>query len=54
MCTISHTAYWSVRDPEQDPDPDDFRPPGYGSISQRYGSGHGSFPFLIKMLSGLK
>ncbi len=40
-----------------DPDPQDphvFRPPGFGSISQTYGSGSGSFPFLIKMLSGLK
>jgi hypothetical protein len=31
-----------------------FGPPGSGSISQRYGSGSGSFPFLIKMLRGLK
>jgi hypothetical protein len=40
-----------------DPDPQDphgFRPPESGSISQRYGSGSGSSPFLIKMLSGLK
>jgi hypothetical protein len=42
-----------------DPDPQDphvFGPPGSGSISQRYGSGSGSgtFPFLIKVLSGLK
>ncbi len=29
-----------------------FGPPG--SVSQRYGSGSGSFPFLIKMLSGMK
>ncbi len=35
-----------------DPDPDVFGPPGSGSISQRYRSG--SFPFLIKVLSGLK
>jgi hypothetical protein len=38
-----------------DPDPQDphvFGPPGSGSISQRYGSG--SFPFLIKVLIGLK
>jgi hypothetical protein len=32
-----------------DPDPDVFGPPGYGS-----GPGYGSFPFLIKVLSGLK
>ncbi len=38
-----------------DPDPEDphvFGPPGSGSFSQSYGSG--SFPFLIKVLSGLK
>jgi hypothetical protein len=39
----------SVEDPE--PHPHVFGPPGSGSISQRYGSG--SFPFLIKVLSGL-
>ncbi len=37
-----------------DPDPDVFGPPGSASISQRYGFGSGSFPFLIKVLSGLK
>jgi hypothetical protein len=37
-----------------DPDPHVFGPPGSGSISQRYGSGFGSFPFLIKVLSELK
>jgi hypothetical protein len=33
-----------------------FGPPRSGSISQcqRYGSGTGSFPFLRKVLSGLK
>ncbi len=36
----------SVGDPE--PDPHVFGPPGSGSISQRYGSGSGTFPFLIK------
>jgi hypothetical protein len=40
-----------------DPDPDSqyphvLGPPGSGSISQRYESG--PFPFLIKVLSGLK
>jgi hypothetical protein len=35
------------RDPQ---DPDVFGPPGF--VSQRYGSG--SFPFLRKVLSGLK
>ncbi len=38
-------------------DPQDshiFGPPVSGSISQRYGSGSESFPFLIKLLSGLK
>jgi hypothetical protein len=39
-----------------DPDLHGFGPPRSASISQRYGygSGTGSFPFLIKMLSGLK
>jgi hypothetical protein len=39
-----------------DPDPHVFGPPGSGSISQRFGSGSGSgsFPFLINVLSGLK
>ncbi len=40
-----------------DPDPQDphvFGPSGSGSISQRYGSGSESFPFLMKVLSGLK
>jgi hypothetical protein len=40
-----------------DPDPQDthvFGPPGSGSISQRCGSGSGSVPFLINVLSGLK
>jgi hypothetical protein len=38
-----------------DPDPDIFGPPGSGSIGRRYGSvsGSGSFPFLIKVLTGL-
>jgi hypothetical protein len=57
---INANATISVGEPEQDPDPVDpdpqdphgFKPPGSGSISQRYGSG--SFPFLIKLLSGLK
>jgi hypothetical protein len=35
-----------------DPDPHVFGPPGSGSISQRPGSR--SFPFLIKVFSGLK
>jgi hypothetical protein len=41
----------------RDLDPQDthvFWPSGSGSISQRYGSGSGSFPFLINVLSGLK
>jgi hypothetical protein len=38
---------------DSDPqDPHVFGPPGSGSTSQRYGSG--SFPFLIKVLSGWK
>ncbi len=42
----------SVGDPDQDPYV--FGPPGSGSISQRYGSGSGSFPSLIKVLIELK
>jgi hypothetical protein len=42
-----------VADPDP-PDPYVFGPSGSGSISQRYGSGSGSFPFLTKLLSGLK
>ncbi len=34
--------------------PNVFGPPGSEFISQMYGSGSGSFPFLIKVLSGLK
>jgi hypothetical protein len=37
-----------------DPDPDVFGPPGSGSISLRYETGSGSFPFLIMVLSILK
>jgi hypothetical protein len=46
----------SVGDPEPDPNPLVFVPPGSGFISQRSGSGSGSrsFPFLIKVLSRLK
>ncbi len=41
---------------KQKPDTHVFGPPGSGSSSQRYisSSGSGSFPFLIKVLSGLK
>ncbi len=31
-----------------------FQGRGSGSVSQMYGSGSGSFPFLIEMFSGLK
>jgi hypothetical protein len=42
------SATTSVADPDQNPDPEGpdpniFGPPGSGSISQRYGSGSGSF-----------
>jgi hypothetical protein len=37
-----------------DLDPLVFGPPGSGSISQRYGSGSGSVPFIKKVLNGLK
>jgi hypothetical protein len=51
----------SVGDPDPEPDPDPqgphvYGPPGSrsGSINQWYGSGSGSFPFLISVLSTLK
>jgi hypothetical protein len=46
----------SVGDPDSEPDPDPhvLGPPGSGSISQRCGSGSGSFAFLKNVLSGLK
>jgi hypothetical protein len=37
-----------------DADPQVYGLPGSESIGQRYGFGFGSFPFLIKVLSGLK
>jgi hypothetical protein len=37
-----------------DPGPHVFGPPESGTISQRYGSGTGTFSFLIKALGGLK
>jgi hypothetical protein len=48
---VLELLFCSVREP-----PHVFGPPGSGSISQRSGSGSrsGSFPFLIKVLSGLK
>ncbi len=50
MCIVTV----SVEDLDPGPDPHVFRPPGSGSISQRYvsRSGYGSFPFLIKVLTG--
>ena len=44
----------SVGDPDPERDPHVFGPPGSGFIAQRYGSGSGSFPFLIDVSSGLK
>ncbi len=43
----------SVSDPHPQ-DPHVFGPHGFRPISWRYGSGSGSFPFLIKVLSGPK
>jgi hypothetical protein len=43
----------SVGDPDPEPDPHVFGLPGSGSICQRYGSGSGSFPSLIKVFSEL-
>jgi hypothetical protein len=58
--TDPHTAYTDKRISMiyripvriRNPDPHIFGPPGSGSIGQRYGSG--SYPFFIKVLSGLK
>jgi len=47
----------SVEDPDPELDPQDpqfFGPTGSGSIIDSGGSGSGSFPFLINVLSGLK
>ncbi len=38
----------------RDTDPDVFGPHGSGSVGQGYGSGSRPFPFLTKVLSGLK
>jgi len=43
-----------VGDPDPQNDPHVFGPPGSESVSQIYVSGSGSFPFLIKWLSGLQ
>jgi hypothetical protein len=57
--TVTSSLYkisTDVVDPDPEPDPHVFGPPGSGSISQRYGSGYGSgsYPFLLNVLSGLK
>jgi hypothetical protein len=43
-------VHTSVADPDPDPDPRVFGPPGYGSISQRYGSGSGYFFLKAKVV----
>jgi hypothetical protein len=55
LAVLPSRIAFSVMDPDPQ-DPHVFGPPrpGSGSISQRYGSGYGSFSFLIKMLSGQK
>ncbi len=40
----------SVVDPDPDPDPWVFKHPGSGSVSQRYGSGFGSFNHQAKIV----
>ena len=40
----------SDADPDSDPDPYVFWPPGSGSISTRYGSGSGSFYHQAKIV----
>jgi hypothetical protein len=52
---LSHNISSSVADPDPNPDPPDprvFGPPGsgYGSTSQRYGSGSGSFYHHAKIV----
>jgi hypothetical protein len=51
LARLTFILFSSVGNPQ---DPHVFGPPGSGSISQRYGSGSGSFPFLIDVLSGIK
>ncbi len=48
---FSYVLYSSVMDPDPQ-DPHVSGPPGSGSISQRYGSGSGSFPFLSRCWVG--
>jgi hypothetical protein len=50
---FSNTIFTSAGDPDPQ-DPHVFGPPGSGSNTQRSGSGVGSFPFPINLLSGLK
>jgi hypothetical protein len=51
---IKSLTYEQCWGSESKPDPHVLGPPGFESISQMYGSGSGSVPFLIKVLSGLK
>ncbi len=53
--TIVKTSVGDL-DPKTDPNVFEHPGSGFGTISQRYGSGSGSgsFPFIIKMLIGLK
>jgi hypothetical protein len=48
--TPSFTQRSSVPDPDPAPDPHVFGPQGSGSISQRYGSGSGSFYHKAKIV----
>ncbi len=54
--TVAAASYLQFSVGDQDPELDLHvsGPPESGFISQRYGSGFGSFPFLIKVLSELK
>jgi hypothetical protein len=49
-CTPKIRHFASVVDPESDPDPYFFGPPGSRSISARYGSGSGSFYHQAKIV----
>jgi hypothetical protein len=50
QCCTFFFLVTSIADPNPDPDPHVFGPPGSWSISQRYGSGSGSFYHWAKII----